>query len=254
MIFLSYSHRDSKWSEDLLAMAAPLQKYGGITVWSDADIAAGSKWRSTIQNSLDKAAVAVLLVSRHFLKSEFIMNVEVPDILNARAKRGVKVLWVLVSDCLYKETALERIQAALPTSAPLEGMREAERSAALRGLCEQMKAAWLAYERPVINPALNGMRVRRKMENLAVLKSPARRRVEVFVRADNSGDWYHQGPIREGQVGRTCFIGSEKTKPGTGYHIVALTTNVAVPHQGGKPTKPLPKERTRSAEARVIRQ
>jgi len=110
MIFISYSHNDSKWSEDLLTMAAPLQKYGGITVWSDADIAAGSKWRSTIQSSLDKAAVAVLLVSRHFLKSEFIMNVEFPYILRARESRGLRVLWILVSDCLYKETALEPIR------------------------------------------------------------------------------------------------------------------------------------------------
>jgi len=234
-------------------MTAPLQKYGGITVWSDADIAAGSNWPSTIQKSLDKAAVAVLLVSRHFLRSPFIMNVEVPYILRAREKRGLKVLWVLVSDCLYKETPFEPIQAALPTSAPLEGMRDAERSAALRRLCEKMKAAWLEYERPLINPALAGVRVKRKMENLPVLKSPARRRVEVFVRADNSADWYHQGPIREGQAGRTCYFGTDKTKPGTGYHIVALTTDLAVPHQGGQPPKPLPKERTRSRETRVIR-
>lgn len=44
---------------------------------SDADIA-GSKWRATIQQSLDKAAVAVLPVSQHFLTPKFIMEVEVP--------------------------------------------------------------------------------------------------------------------------------------------------------------------------------
>src|ERR1041385_1795083 len=100
--------------QDLLTMAAPLQRYGGINVWSDTDIAIGSKWQSTIRNSLDKAAVAVLLVSRHFLESKFISEVELPYILNAWRQRGLKVLWVMVSHCLYEETPLEAIQAALP--------------------------------------------------------------------------------------------------------------------------------------------
>jgi len=70
----------------------------------------------------------------------------------------------------------------------------------LRRSANKSRRPWLAYERPAINRALNGMRVQRKVENLSVLASPARRRVEVFIRADSSGDWYHQGPNREGQT------------------------------------------------------
>jgi hypothetical protein len=253
MVFISYSHADAKWSQDLLKMAAPLQLYGGINVWSDADIAAGSKWRATIQQSLDKAAVAVLLISRHFLTSKFIMEVEMPCILKGREQRGLTVLWAMVSHCLYEETPLQAIQAVIPPAIPLEGMREVEKNAALKAICLAIKSAWLSYECPVINPALNGAKVQRRMENLHVLASPARRRVEVFVRADNTNAWYHQGPILEGRVALTCNFGNEKTTPGTGYHILAITTNAPVPHQQGKPTKRLPKERTRSKEARVLR-
>jgi len=176
-----------------------------------------------------------------------------PYILKAREQRGLTVLWAMVSDCLYEETPLQAIQAVIPSAIPLEGMREVEKNAALKAICLAIKVAWLAYERPVINPVLNGAKVQRRMENLRVLACPARRRVEVFVRPDNSNDWYHQGPILEGHVGLTCNFGNEKTKPGTGYHIVAITTNAPVPHQRGKPTKPLPKERTRSKEERVLR-
>ncbi|MGO9201282.1 MAG: toll/interleukin-1 receptor domain-containing protein [Limisphaerales bacterium] len=252
VIFISYSHADAAWRDDLHRMAAPLKRYGGIQLWSDADIEAGSKWRSNIQDSLDKASVCVLLVSPHFLASKFISEVEMPYLLKAHKERGLKVLWVLVSHCLYEETPLGTFQAAVPPTTPLDGMRSAEKNAALKKLCEAIKKASLAYERPVIDPALNGRKVQQRAENLRVLASPARRRVELFVRADSSGDWYHQGPIREGQAGRTCWFGSAKTKPGTGFHIVALTTDVAVPDQKGKPTK-LPKHRTQSDEVRVIR-
>jgi len=252
MIFVSYSHRDSKWSEDLLTMAAPLQRYGGISVWSDADIAAGSKWRATIGNSLDKAAVAVLLVSRHFLKSKFIMEIELPYILKARQKRGLRVLWVMLSHCLYEETPLQELQAALPTDPPLDALSESKKNQALKVLCQKMKQSWLDYERPKINANLGGKKVHPK-ENVQVLSSPATRRVEVFVRPDNSPDWYHQGSIPDGHVSRMCHFGNEKTKPGTGYHMVAITTDAPVTGQGGKPMQSLPKLRTRSAPVRVVR-
>src|SRR5207249_1749011 len=118
----------------------------------------------------------------------------------------LKILWVMVSHCLYEETPLEAIQAALPTAIPLDGMREADKNAALKKLCKAIKAAWLTYERPKINAALHGSKVKRKMANFRVLAAPARRRIEVFVRADNSGDWYHQGATLTGQMTRTCYF------------------------------------------------
>jgi hypothetical protein len=253
MIFVSYSHADAKWCQDFLTMAAPLTKYGGMQVFSDTDITAGTLWRSTIQKSLEMSTVVVLLVSRHFLKSPFITDVELPYILKARNSRGLTVLWVLISHCLYEETPLLPIQAALPTSTPLEDMSEAKRSAAWKNLCAQVAKAWRDAERPKIDQSLNGKKVPRKAENLKILASPATRRAEVFIRPDNSDDWYHQGAIPAGRVACTCYFGNEKTKTGTGYHIIAVTTDVPVPNQGGKPTNPLPKSRTRSEQMRVIR-
>src|ERR1700682_4984241 len=110
MIFVSYSQIDAKWCQDLLTMAAPLTRYEGVQIFSDAEIAAGASWPPTIQKALDKASVAVLLVSRHFLASRFIMDVELPYILKARNIRGLEILWVLVSQCGYENSELQRIQ------------------------------------------------------------------------------------------------------------------------------------------------
>lgn len=83
MIFICYSHEDASWRDELLTMAAPLEKTGR-KFFADLDIVAGSDWRAAIQNALDRTSVAVLLVSRHFLKSKFIMERELPYFLAAR--------------------------------------------------------------------------------------------------------------------------------------------------------------------------
>lgn len=252
MVFISYSHRDKKWCDELLTMAAPLIK-SGIPVFSDSDVAAGESWSLEIQKALDDSVVAVLLVSRHFLHSSFIMNVETPYILKASATRGLAILWVPVSHCLFEETPLRDIQAAIPTETPLEDLPDSKRNAALKIICRKIGDAWRAAETPVLDPALAGRAVLTKVEDLKLLARPAIRRTEIFIRPDNSAEWYHQGPILPGQTSRTCHFGNEKTKPGTGFHILAMTTDAPVPHQGGKPTKPLPKSRTQSNELRVLR-
>jgi hypothetical protein len=120
-------------------------------------------------------------------------------------------------------------------------------------VCQRVKDALIAREKPVINATLEGKRFPRKVQDLHVLSRPATRRTEVFIRADRSEDWYHQGPILAGRMTLTCTFGNEKTKPSTGFHITAITTDEAIPHQQGKPTKPFPKSRTESARVHVIR-
>jgi len=250
MIFVAYSRQDKKWLDELCTMAAPLKKYGGLRPYSDKDIKPGQDWRPEIDKFLGEAAVAVLLVSRHFLASKFIMEVELPAILKARKARRLEVIWVLVSHCLWKESDLEPIQAVSDTSISLEDMSAGKQSGTLKAVCEQIKAV---METPVLDPALAGRSVAQRMQDLKLLARPAIRRVEVFIRADNSGDWYHQGGIPAGGKTCTCWFGTDKTPAGKGYHIIAMTTKSHVPHQGGKATKPLPNFIKLAREVRVIR-
>jgi hypothetical protein len=58
----------------------------------------------------------------------------------------MQVLWFLASHCLYDETPLKDIQAALPLNLPLEDMSQAQRSAAMATLCRKAAKAWRAAE------------------------------------------------------------------------------------------------------------
>jgi hypothetical protein len=45
-------------------MVDPLRKYDGEILWADNKIKPGKEWRTEIFRALDRASVAVLLVSR----------------------------------------------------------------------------------------------------------------------------------------------------------------------------------------------
>jgi internalin A len=90
---------------------------------------------------LAAADAALLLVSPHFLDSEFISKKELPPLLAAAMGRGLRILWVPVSASSFKETEIGEYQAALNPERPLDRMRPAERNQAWVRVCGEIKAA-----------------------------------------------------------------------------------------------------------------
>jgi hypothetical protein len=123
---------------------------------------------------------------------------------------------------------------------------------ALKDLCGQIDCAWKASENPKLNVAYGGKKVQQMVDNFQVLAHPVNRRVEIFVRPDNSSDCYHREAILAGHRSLRCYFG-RADETGYWFYIIALTTDTAVPNQGGNPTNPLPKCRTIADGLRVIR-
>jgi serine/threonine protein kinase/pSer/pThr/pTyr-binding forkhead associated (FHA) protein len=141
-IFVSYSHRDSKWLEKLKIMLKPLDRAGLMELWDDSRIKPGEKWKEEIQSAIAHAEVAILLVSPHFLASDFITKNELPPILEASEKKGgLRILWVPLSHCLVSATPIHHYHAAWNPDRPLAELRGAAVQKALATIAKKVEQA-----------------------------------------------------------------------------------------------------------------
>lgn len=139
-VFICYSHKDKQWLDNLQTHLKPYVR-NGLTAWSDKQIAPGSKWLPEIETALNSAKVAVLLVTPNFLASDFIHEKELGPLLKKDEKGNVRIIWIPVRACSYKETPLKDYQAAGESDKPLANMKKADRDKAFVKICEEIKKA-----------------------------------------------------------------------------------------------------------------
>ena len=124
-IFVSYSHIDSNYLTRLEVHLRPFEKAGLIQLWADTRIKAGEKWKEKIEHALDRAAIAILLISADFLASDFIVDNELPPLLKAAEEKGTLILPVILKPCRFtRHESLSRFQAINDPKMPLSKMNE----------------------------------------------------------------------------------------------------------------------------------
>ena len=112
LVFVSYSHTDSKWLDWLSTFLKPYIKQGRLKVWNDPYIRVGDRWRREISTALGRTCVGVLLVSPDFIASDFIQDEEVPPLVRG-AEMGSLILFAIpISASAFKITPLAHYQWA----------------------------------------------------------------------------------------------------------------------------------------------
>lgn len=96
MIFVCYSNDDERWRKQFATISKPLSRSEGIRFWSDKDLKAG-EWEPQIEQAMEGAVAAVLLVSDNFLASDYIVGTELPYLLRARRERDLMIFWAYLS-------------------------------------------------------------------------------------------------------------------------------------------------------------
>ena len=138
-VFISYSHEDKKWPEDLEKHLKPYLRAGSIKGWSDKQIVPGSTWFGEIKSALVQTNVAVLLVTPAFLASDFIHEHELGPLLIGAERGGVTILWVPIYASAYKQTALEKYQAVLdPKKPPIQAFDNVTRAQIIKLSCHEL--------------------------------------------------------------------------------------------------------------------
>ncbi len=138
-VFISYSHRDEAWLNELRKYLKPLEKRESIKIWDDREIKAGQDWREEIRGSLTSAKAAVLLISQDFLASDFINDEELPQLLAAAESRGVSIFWIAVSSSTVEDTEIAKFQAVNDPANPLDALPPGEQKKQLLHIYRRIK-------------------------------------------------------------------------------------------------------------------
>ncbi len=131
-IFISYSHKDEYWKKKLVEHLGVLEKQGELNVWDDRKIAVGDDWFPEIEKAIEKANVAILLITAGFLTSDFILKEEIPRLLERRQNEGLKVMPLIVKPCAWENVKwLNPIQARPKDGRSLYSFKGHKRDSAL---------------------------------------------------------------------------------------------------------------------------
>jgi len=164
--FISYSHKDKDWLDQLEVMIDPLKQIG-LNIWSDTSIEPGSKWLQDISEALERATVAVLLVSPDFLTSKFIREYELPRLLDA--SKGLTILCVPVRPCMHEKTPIGAYHFVRSPASPLSKLSgRYQREKALKEIGQIIEKALNGNLQGSFNPQSDSLAI-----SLASLTSPS---------------------------------------------------------------------------------
>jgi tetratricopeptide (TPR) repeat protein len=142
-VFISYSHKDEGWKDRVVAHLTTLKAEVSLDIWEDRRIGAGADWLREIQAAMDRAVVAVLLVSADFLNSRFITETEIPHLLKRRREEGLRIVPLFVRPCAWQTVDwIEATQGRPKDAKPLSECRKSQAERFLTDLALEIRG-WL---------------------------------------------------------------------------------------------------------------
>ena len=140
-------NQEERWLDRLLQFLKPLNLDNSISIWADTELRIGESWRSEIKSAIEKAKVAILLVSPAFLASEFIRTKELPQLLQNsnptnsagntedEMSEGMLILPILIRPCLINHIEFELLNAPSEANyAKLSDFQYVPKGKAMNGL------------------------------------------------------------------------------------------------------------------------
>ncbi len=118
-VFISCSKEDEELQNELEKFLKQLKRKGAIETWSRHNILPGQEWDDETKSQLRKADIMLCLVSIDFMSADYIIDEELPLMLE-REKQGLtKVIPVILRPCPWEDTILAKFQALLGRDKPL---------------------------------------------------------------------------------------------------------------------------------------
>ncbi|WKZ69981.1 MAG: toll/interleukin-1 receptor domain-containing protein [Melioribacteraceae bacterium] len=118
-LFFSYSHKDEELRNELETHLALLKRQGVISSWHDRRIIAGSELDKTISTELETANIILLLISAHFLASDYCYEKEMMRAVEKHNEGDAKVIPVILHPCDWHSAPFGNLRATPTDGKPV---------------------------------------------------------------------------------------------------------------------------------------
>ena len=118
-IFISYSHQDESYKDELQSWLKSLQYSIEINVWEDRQILIGNDWMAEIAKGMEAADFIILLISKDFLASDFIQDIEVKRAFERHEIGDAVVMPVIIRPCFWQQKPISDVQVVPKDGKPV---------------------------------------------------------------------------------------------------------------------------------------
>jgi TIR domain len=118
-LFLSYSHVDEAFRDQLEKHLAMLKRQGFIEVWHDRRIIAGEAIDQVISLNLERADIVLLLVSPDFLASDYCYDREMTRAIERHKAGEATVIPIILRACDWRDAPFGGLLAAPKDGKPI---------------------------------------------------------------------------------------------------------------------------------------
>lgn len=118
-VFVSYSHKDERYREELGKHLALLERQGLIDAWHDRRIGPGDHVDHSIAAWIDAADIVLVLVSADFLSSTYCQDVELVRAMERHDEGAAKLVPIIVRPCDWHSAPFGRLNALPRDGVPI---------------------------------------------------------------------------------------------------------------------------------------
>src|SRR5437667_4034549 len=113
-VFISYSHKDRKFRDELATHLSNLRNLAVIREWDDGDMPPGTEWKTQIMHRLQTAQIILLLISADFMASKFCYGIELKEAIDRHDANQARVLPIILRPTDWEGAPFAKLKV-LPT-------------------------------------------------------------------------------------------------------------------------------------------
>lgn len=158
-LFFFYSHKDEELRNELETHLASLKRQGVISSWYDRRITAGSDFGQVINSELESSQIILLLVSAHFLASDYCYEKEMTLAIEKHEDGSAIVIPVILHPCDWHSAPFGHLKATPTDGKPVSMYANQQEAFAIiaKDLREAIKSVPMSESTPKVEHRLGSL-------------------------------------------------------------------------------------------------